>query len=191
VQENGHQQEQEDPTEGSKNMDEVVDYPLEAVLKAARQAMETYGCDIVKERVNYLEGTRGRHLGLWVGSGGEKVKVNLSEKDGGTRVRIETGKGFYGRLGKNNWSTPIFNETMRILKEDILEDDIKTRQSVGQTVETYRALHRPAGDLLQFAEQAMGDDGRVTLDSQTETLILSGSPVAVDRTLALLEELDR
>jgi len=53
---------------------------------------------------------------VFVGSGGEKVKVKLSAKGSETRVKISTGKGFVGRVGKKNWSTPIFDEMMRILK---------------------------------------------------------------------------
>ena len=61
----------------------------------------------------------------------------------------------------------------------------------GQTLETYRIQHRPVADLVRIAEQAMGNDGLVTLDPRTATLILNGSPAAVQRTLALLAELDR
>jgi predicted dinucleotide-utilizing enzyme len=111
------EEQQEDPTKGSKNVDEVVNYPMELVLEAARQAMETYGCEIKKEKADYLEGTRSRHIGAFVGSGGEKIKVKLSEEKEGTRVKINTGKGFMGRLGKKNWSTPIFKEMMRLLEE--------------------------------------------------------------------------
>jgi hypothetical protein len=107
----------EDPTKGSKNVDEVVNYPMGLVLDAARQAMETYGCEIKKEKEDYLEGTRSRHLGAFVGSGGEKIKVKLSKEKEGTRVKINTGKGFVGRMGKKNWSTPIFKEMMRLLEE--------------------------------------------------------------------------
>jgi type II secretory pathway component GspD/PulD (secretin) len=61
----------------------------------------------------------------------------------------------------------------------------------GQALEIYRVQHRPVADLVRIAEQAMGSEGLVTLDSRTATLILSGSPAAVERALALLSELDR
>ena len=121
AQEQGAGAEQEDPTKGSKNVDEVVDYSIPDVLAAARQAMETYGCEIKKEKDDYLEGTRSRHMGVVIGSGGEKIKVRLEEKDGGTRVRVQTGKGFVGRLGKKNWPTPIYKEMLRILEESTTE----------------------------------------------------------------------
>ena len=107
----------QDPTRGSKNVSQVVPFPMEAVMEAAKKAVQLYGCNIKKETRGYLECTRSREIGVFVGSGGEKVKVSLSKKAKGTQVRINTGKGFVGRLGKKNWSTPIFNEMVRRLKE--------------------------------------------------------------------------
>lgn len=109
-------QEKEDPSKGSKNIDQTVAYPMDKVLEAAKQALATYGCNVKKERADYLECTRDRHVGVFVGAGGEKVTVKLSAKDSETRVEIKTGKGFVGRLGKKNWSTPIFDEMMKTLK---------------------------------------------------------------------------
>ena len=106
----------EDATKDSKDIDEVIQYPMDAVQRAVKAGMQTYGFDIKKEKADYLEGTRSRHVGVVVGSGGEKVTVKLSPESGGTRVKIETGKGFVGRLGKKNWSTPIFNEALKVLK---------------------------------------------------------------------------
>ena len=93
-------QTEEDATKGSKDVDEVVQYPMDAVQRAVKIGMQTYGFDIKKEKADYLEGTRSRHVGVVVGSGGEKVTVQLSPESGGTRVKIETGKGFVGRMGK-------------------------------------------------------------------------------------------
>ena len=111
-----NQEKENDPSKGSKDVDQTIAYPMDKVLDAAKQALATYGCSIKKEKPDYLECTRDRHIGVFVGSGGEKVKVKLSAKDSETRVQINTGKGFVGRVGKKNWSTPIFNEMMKILK---------------------------------------------------------------------------
>lgn len=112
------EKEKDDPSKGSKDVDQVVAYPMAKVLDAAKQATATYGCDSKKdkEKADYFECTRDRHIGVFVGSGGEKVTVKLSEKGNETRVEIKTGKGFVGRVGKKNWSTPIFNEMMKTLK---------------------------------------------------------------------------
>lgn len=106
----------DDPTKGSKDINQLVEYPIAKVLEAAKQALATYGCEIKKENPDYLECTRSRHIGVFVGSGGEKVTVQLSPEGDRTKVIIKTGKGFVGRLGKKNWSTPVFNEIVRILK---------------------------------------------------------------------------
>lgn len=118
VQPANQEKEKEDPSKGSKDVDQVVAYPMAKVLDAAKQATATYGCDSKKdkEKADYLECTRDRHIGVFVGSGGEKVTVKLTEKGNETRVEVKTGKGFAGRLGKKNWSTPIFNEMMKTLK---------------------------------------------------------------------------
>jgi hypothetical protein len=105
-----------DPSKGSKDIDQTVAYPMAKVLDAAKQAVLVYGCDVKKEKPDSFECTRDRHIGAFVGSGGEKVTVQLSQQGSETRVRIKTGKGFAGRLGKKNWSTPIFNEMVKTLK---------------------------------------------------------------------------
>jgi hypothetical protein len=106
----------DDPSKGSKDVDQTVAYSMAKVLDAVKQALNTYGCDVKKEKPDYLECTRDRHVGAFVGSGGEKVTVQLSAKGSDTRVEIKTGKGFVGRLGKKNWSTPIFDDMMKTLK---------------------------------------------------------------------------
>lgn len=110
--------EKDDPSKGSKDVDQTVAYPMDKVLDAAKQALTTFGCDVKKEKekADYLECTRDRHVGVFVGAGGEKVTVKLSAKGSETRVEIKTGKGFVGRVGKKNWSTPIFDEMMKTLK---------------------------------------------------------------------------
>ncbi|GMR22217.1 MAG: hypothetical protein BMS9Abin37_0551 [Acidobacteriota bacterium] len=60
-----------------------------------------------------------------------------------------------------------------------------------QTIELYRARYRPASELVPIARSALGSGGQVTLDARTATLVLNGSPQAIQRTLALLEQVDR
>jgi hypothetical protein len=60
-----------------------------------------------------------------------------------------------------------------------------------QTIELYRARYRPAHELVPIARSALGSGGQVTLDARTATLVLNGSPQAIQRALALLEQVDR
>ena len=105
----------DDASKDSKDVDRTIAYPAAKVLEAARQALTTYGCEVKTAKPDYLECTRGRHVGVVVGSGGEKVTVQLTDMGPETRVQIKTGKGFVGRLGKKNWSTPIFDDMMATL----------------------------------------------------------------------------
>jgi hypothetical protein len=102
-------------TKGSKNVDEWVNHPIDTLRRALKVSMETYGFELKKDKPDQLEGTRRRRIGPIVGSGGEKVTVKLTAEHARTRVKIETGKGFVGRLGKKNWSTPIFKEALKIV----------------------------------------------------------------------------
>ena len=57
-------------------------------------------------------------------------------------------------------------------------------------IQIYRVRHRPAAELVAIAENAMGS-GTVTLDSRTATLVLNGSPEAIDRAMRVLEAFDQ
>ena len=106
-----------DPTRGSKNVTQVVPFPMESVMEAAKKAVQLHGCDIKKESSYFLMCKRARKVGVIKGSGGEKVTVSLSNNGDGTLVLIKTHKGLMGRLVKKNWSTPIFNEIVKMLEE--------------------------------------------------------------------------
>ena len=76
----GQVQEASTPSQGSKDVDRSVTYPLAQVRDAAKQALTTYGCDIKKEGPEYLECTRDRHVGVLVG-------VRRGESDRAARCR--------------------------------------------------------------------------------------------------------
>jgi hypothetical protein len=109
-----------DPTAGSKDMDEVVPFAMDKVLAALKPAMETYGCNVTESTANRIECKRARGYSQKEnvnGNGGESVTATLETQGDQTHVRIATGKGFYGRLEKKNWSTPIFNEMLKSLRK--------------------------------------------------------------------------
>jgi len=59
-----------------------------------------------------------------------------------------------------------------------------------QVFRTYEVRHRTADELLPLVETAMSGEGRAAADRRTNTLVLSGSPQAVESALALLSTLD-
>ena len=104
------------PTEGSKNVKEVVPHSVEQIRLALQPAMEMYGCQITKEKDDEMECKRGRGENPGAqGCGGEKVTGKFKAEGSSTRVEIKTAKGFLGAACKKNWSTPMFNEMMKNL----------------------------------------------------------------------------
>jgi len=108
------------PTAGSKDMDTVVPYRMDAVAAALKPAMESVGCNVTHETAGQLECKR-QWANRWdterTGAGGEKVTARLEAKGVQTRVRIETEKGVRGRMVKKNWSTPIYEEMIKSLQK--------------------------------------------------------------------------
>lgn len=108
-----------DPTAGSKDMDEVIPFGVDKIMAALKPAMESVGCNVTQATPNRIECKRSRGYSTREnvnGNGGESVTATLEAQGEQTRVRISTGKGFYGRLEKKNWSTPIYQEMMKSLQ---------------------------------------------------------------------------
>lgn len=105
------------PTAGSKDVDEVIPFRMDAVAAALKPAMETFGCKVTEAKEKRVECKRGRGNDERTGYGGEKVTAELQAKGEQTRVRLWTGKGFVGRVRKNNWSTPIYQEMLKTLQK--------------------------------------------------------------------------
>lgn len=105
------------PEAGSKDMDEVVAFNIDKVLAALRPAMENIGCKVTTTTPDRIECKRGRGSSERAGNGGEKVTATVEAQGDQTRVRIWTGKGFVGRLEKNNWSTPVYQEMLKVLQK--------------------------------------------------------------------------
>lgn len=105
-----------DPTAGSENVNEVIDFEMADIRDATKVAMQSYLCDVKKEKNDKIECKRKRGQKGPSGSGGEKVTAKFSPTSDGIEVEIKTGKGFAGRLGKKNWSTPIYQRMMEVLQ---------------------------------------------------------------------------
>lgn len=99
-----------------KGVQSTVGYPMEAVKKAAADALTVIGCTIKKDESTYVEGVRARKVGAFVGSGGETVSVTLAPTaDGKTSVDIRTKKTFVGGAGQKNWDQQTLDEIMKEL----------------------------------------------------------------------------
>jgi hypothetical protein len=85
----------------------TFEQPMATVQTQAVSALTELGCEIIKELPNYVEGKRVRKIGVFVGSGGETLRVWLAEAGGKTEVRVSTSKTFVGRAGQKDWDSQI------------------------------------------------------------------------------------
>jgi hypothetical protein len=104
-------------SKGSEDVDSVIPFETDKVMAALKPAMESVNCNVKETTTNRILCKRPfvRADSQHAGSGGESVTAVLEAQGNQTHVRITTGKGFYGRLGKVNWSTPIYQQTIKIL----------------------------------------------------------------------------
>jgi hypothetical protein len=95
--------------------------PLPQVKEAVTGALAALEFEVKKDSGNQIEAHKRRHVGVFVGSGGEKVVLQLTEaeEDGkkGTRVAGETKKGFVGRAGQKSWTSAVLDQTSCILEK--------------------------------------------------------------------------
>jgi hypothetical protein len=103
----------------SVDVDEAVPFAMDKVMAALKPAMEGQDCHVTAESADRIEcrRPRGQTSAEHSGYGGESVTAVLEAQGGKTHVLITTGLGFYGRLGKRNYSTPIYEEMIRNLQK--------------------------------------------------------------------------
>ena len=107
-----------DPNAKSKDVDESIPFAVDHVMAALKPAMESVNCSVKESSADRVECKRPRVDTDWRYNdvGGESVTAVLEPQGDLTRVRITTGKGIYGRLGKDDWSMPIYQEMMKRLQ---------------------------------------------------------------------------
>jgi hypothetical protein len=88
-------------------------------MAALKPAMESQECNVTAESAGRVEckRPRGHTSSEHSGYGGESITAVLEAAGDKTHVVITTGLGFYGRLGKRNYSTPIYEAMMKHLQK--------------------------------------------------------------------------
>ncbi len=103
---------------GAETVDEVIPFELSKVAAALKPAMESQNCNVKDSTDTRIVCKRPRVSATFKqsGSGGESVTAILERKGDQTHVHISTGKGFAGRLVKQNWSAPIYEQMVKNLR---------------------------------------------------------------------------
>lgn len=96
----------------------VYDRPIEEVRPAAARALAFVGCKLEVQEPFFITGHRPNKFGLFVGSGGENVKVFLyPESTNQTKVWVDTDKTFVGIVGQKDWNQQVLEEMTRELTQ--------------------------------------------------------------------------
>lgn len=98
----------------------VFNYSLEKTQKAAVDALIVKGFDIdfTETTPTYVTGFRPRKMGMFIGSGGETMVVNLKSIDANnTEVIVGTQKTLVGIAAQKNWDQEVAFEIEKILKK--------------------------------------------------------------------------
>jgi hypothetical protein len=103
----------------SVDVDEVIPFAMDKAVAALKPAMESQECNVTTDSAGRVEckRPRGRTSSEHSGTGGESVTAVLEAQGDKTHMVIATGLGFAGRLGKRNYSTPIYEQMMRNLQK--------------------------------------------------------------------------
>lgn len=104
--------------DGKKNVTTVVlTAKLDAVHAAALQALAAIGCEIKKDSPTAIEAKRPNKVGLAVGSGGERLFVNLKDLgDGKIEVTVRTKKTMVGIVGQKHWNEEVAKQISESVK---------------------------------------------------------------------------
>lgn len=95
--------------------------PPEMVRRAAVSALDSLDFNIHKSSENKIEASKKRHIGVFVGAGGERVILTFRETKeaghSGTLVIGQTKKSFVGRLAQRTWTDAVFAQIACNLRE--------------------------------------------------------------------------
>jgi hypothetical protein len=81
----------------------------------AKKALAAIDVDIATETATTLAGQRNRHVGVFVGSGGEELAVTVKEvSPARTFVTVTTKTGFVGGAGQKAWSCEVVDSIVSL-----------------------------------------------------------------------------
>ena len=83
--------------------------------KIAKKVLIALDSKITEETDTSIKAQRNRYIGVFVGSGGEELAINLKEIDSSkTFITATTKTGFVGGAGQKAWSCQIIDEMVKM-----------------------------------------------------------------------------
>ena len=106
-----------EPVKGEKCYDASVllGVNMQRAKDIAKKALIALDSKITEETDTSIKAQRNRHIGVFVGSGGEELAINLKEiETNKTFVSATTKTGFVGGAGQKAWSCKIIDEMVKM-----------------------------------------------------------------------------
>ena len=95
----------------------VFAQPADRVREAAIRALVSVGCEVKKKETYFVSGFRKRKMGVFIGSGGETVKVfMIPQGEKATNVWVDTDLSFVGMAGQQGWNKQVLAEMTNLLR---------------------------------------------------------------------------
>lgn len=107
-----------EPVKGEKCYDASVllSVDMQRAKDIAQKTLIALDSKITEETDTTIKAQRNRHIGVFVGSGGEELAVNLKEIEANkTFVSATTKTGFVGGAGQKAWSCKIIDEMVKMV----------------------------------------------------------------------------
>lgn len=87
-------------------------------MDIAKKVIVGLDATISKETENSIEAQKNRHIGVFIGSGGEELVIQLNKiDDAKTFVTATTKTGFVGALGQKAWSCEIIDQMVKMVSK--------------------------------------------------------------------------
>ena len=88
---------------------------LQKAKDLSKKVVIAIDATVQEESLTFIRAQRNRHIGVFVGSGGEELFITLQEiNDDSTFISVATKTGFVGGAGQKAWSCKIVDEIAKM-----------------------------------------------------------------------------
>ena len=92
-----------------------LDADIQRANDITRKVLVAIDATIQEESISFIRAQRNRHIGVFVGSGGEQLFITLQEiNDKSTFISVATKTGFVGGAGQTSWSCKVIDELAKM-----------------------------------------------------------------------------
>lgn len=96
--------------EGCYDASVLIEKDLGQATEIATKVLSAVDSTISEKSESQIKAQRNRHIGVFVGSGGEELLITFKQAQRGTFITVATKTGFVGGAGQKAWSCQIVDQ---------------------------------------------------------------------------------